>query len=948
MSSSLPPRLHVLGSDQAPAELPREGMLVVGSSASKAGVVLSAQGVSEVHCAIGRTKDGGWAIKDLGSEYGTLLNGNRITQARLKPGDQLLLGSARLEVRAADSSSEKIATKPTRPAATPTAPKEKAKTKKKAAAAKVPFPKLQGYRVIERLGSGAMGEVFLAVQESLDREVALKVLSKKLEADKMFVQSFQAEARSAAALNHPNVVTVHDVGEQDGVHYLTMEYMDRGSLEDRVAKQGPLHWRAAVDALHDAASGLVYAESRGIVHRDIKPDNLMQNHTGTTKIADLGLATHVNEDEGEGNSKIFGTPHFISPEQVRGEKADCRSDLYSLGATAFRLLTGHTPFEGETTREIVRAKLNEDPAPLRRYVTDLPEGLVQVVERLLRRDPAERYPSASALLKEFDALRNGRDAAQVGAPPADSGKLHKFALPIGLGLLALASLPFFLAGDDPAAPPVEPLVIHGTETNTPADDEGAEDLPEDDQAALAIDDDAQEKFFEIEAENEFLKLSQRDLDKATRRDRLRELATRFRGTTVATTAEAEAEKLDGEILAEARALQEHDTQLSSLMSALQAAAALDSEPFSVGNSLRAMAAVPGQELLAEDPAFLAARAKLENEVVAAALSEFEAAQEAIVELQAQGDFDAARIAITELIGRTALPDFDEGRAPLRSAEILALRSELRARLEGLAGAEEDYNAALALGDVRSLLRVVGGEHGLREPLTNFDFSAAATRVAALAEGLALEENRSWAEQLRDDLESAEAAFSILSSQWSHWRRKSVPDPRTPRGTSREALGATGQGLELNVKGEAQELPWSAYAGHSRLISTLFKDRLDRRYTPEEQRSIAALLRFSAISDALRESAEMFDSSAGAVFTEREAQDLPKSFEFALEWEQDPDRHALLEREQAAAILLATALRAGSEEDWTSAVSTLEQLFAEYSDTLFVRIHSDGSSATPAR
>ena len=145
-------------------------------------------------------------------------------------------------------------------------PQEVKKPQESAKAPKTQTPRIPGYQVHQRLGRGASGDVYLAVQESLDREVALKVLSQKQEADEAFVRSFQAEARAAAALNHPNVVTVHDVGEADGVHYLTMEYMDRGSLETRVAKEGALPWPIVLGVLKDAASGLVYAESRGIVH----------------------------------------------------------------------------------------------------------------------------------------------------------------------------------------------------------------------------------------------------------------------------------------------------------------------------------------------------------------------------------------------------------------------------------------------------------------------------------------------------------------------------------------------------------------------------------------------------------------------------------------------------------------------------------------------------------
>ncbi len=230
------------------------------------------------------------------------------------------------------------------------------------------------------------------------------------------MRRFEAEARAAAALNHPNVVTVYDVGEHAGVHYLSMEYMDRGTLEDRVQREGALPWKAVLEILRDAAGGLAYAESRGIVHRDLKPANLMQNHAGATKIADLGLATHIEaEEQQSAEKKVFGTAHFMAPEQARGEKVDHRSDLYALGATAYRLLTAHTPYEGATSRDILRAMLREDPRPIAALKADVPAPVIALVERLMRKDPALRFGSARELLLEIERLRNADGAAPAAS-----------------------------------------------------------------------------------------------------------------------------------------------------------------------------------------------------------------------------------------------------------------------------------------------------------------------------------------------------------------------------------------------------------------------------------------------------------------------------------------------------------------------------------------------------
>ena len=268
--------LELVGGDRPPAELPRAGVLVIGSDPDRAGFLVDGQGVADVHCAIGRAKGGGWALKDLGSNYGTLVNGERARTVKLAAGDEIVVGSRRLRV--VDPALSPPVEAP-RPRAAPSA-----------------LDEVAGYRIEKALGRGGMGQVFLAVQESLQRKVALKVLSESLAADADFVRRFQAEARAAAALNHPNIVTVHDVWEEGGRHLLSMEYMDCGTLEARVAALGRLPWREALDVLSDAAKGLVYAELRGIVHRDIKPANLMLNEVGTTKISDLGLATHLEAE----------------------------------------------------------------------------------------------------------------------------------------------------------------------------------------------------------------------------------------------------------------------------------------------------------------------------------------------------------------------------------------------------------------------------------------------------------------------------------------------------------------------------------------------------------------------------------------------------------------------------------------------------------------------------
>lgn len=949
--------IEVKGGDQAPAELPRSGMLVIGSSADKAGFCIQGQGVADVHCAIGKTKDGGFAIKDLGSEFGTLVNGNKITQARLNAGDDILVGSMRLCVVAAGA--RPVTSEVEAPPQEKAQEKARKKTKKKpkqasapkeARPAKSPLPRIPGYEVHKRLGRGAMGDVYLSVQQSLDREVAIKVLSAAHEQDAAFVESFQAEARSAAALNHPNVVTVHDVGEAEGVHYLTMEYMDRGSLEERVAREGPLPWPLVLDALKDAASGLVYAESRGIVHRDIKPANLMQNHTGVTKIADLGLATSISQEEApDGERKLFGTPHFISPEQVKGEKADCRSDLYSLGSTAYRLLTGRTPFEGANTREILRAKLRGEPTPIRELTSDVPENLQVIVARSMALEPSDRYPSASALLREIEALQAGTTTGAAGAPGATgSPKLLKIAIPVAIvAVLAIGGA--MLSGGDSGG---GSSAAKGTEkVDKPEEDtELFTDVSTDPDAHLPLaevtddppDNDIQEKLFETAAENALLKLGQRDLLKADRRDALRELAKEYMGTTAATTAIEEANRIDTELALAKKQAEARDTRLGGMLKTLREAANLEDTELRPGNSLRAMRAVEGQVDLAGDDAFLIERSKLEAEVISTALAQFDVIRATIETQTKNGEFEALKTTATDLIGRCDLPTFDDGMAPARADEVDALATEMRELVANLDILRVEYARNLNETDRQSVAQSVGGNAGLAGEIARLDFDAAASRCEALANSLRSAEAKAWSANLSAELASAAKAIPLLVDNFSDWRRLKFSDPEDSRGKMVDAKSISSSGIVLDDKGSSRTIAWTSFGGNTKALDTLFSKRLDRNYTEEEQASIGALMHFSALTECLNQAGEMFRRSGNAVFTVGEAEELPAAFDIAEEWLDDADKKSALQLDRRAAQLLASALRSASDGQWTTAVSQLEELLNDYPNSLLVRLLSDGS------
>lgn len=267
---------------------------------------------------------------------------------------------------------------------------------------------IAGYRLTEKIGQGGMGSVFKATQKAMRRTVAIKTLSPRYAGDPVYVEKFRNEARAAAALNHPNIIVPIDVGAENGIHFIAMEFIQGESLGQWMDREGRLHWKEALEIVEQVTKGLEYAHKRGIVHRDIKPDNiLLDKGSGLAKIADLGLARRTG---GEGNlsheGQAVGTPYYVSPEQARGQKdLDGRADLYSLGATLWHMLAGVPPFEGVTAAVIMAKHLTEAVPDPRSAVADLPEDLVAVVFKLMSKDRAERYENAAQLLEDLEAVR---------------------------------------------------------------------------------------------------------------------------------------------------------------------------------------------------------------------------------------------------------------------------------------------------------------------------------------------------------------------------------------------------------------------------------------------------------------------------------------------------------------------------------------------------------------
>lgn len=272
---------------------------------------------------------------------------------------------------------------------------------------------LGDYRVLRRLGRGAMAEVYLAEQISLSRQVALKVLHPQLSVDETYIKRFQMEARAAAALVHANIVQIYEVGCVDGIHYIAQEYVQGQNLQQLLTRHGPVEAKLAVAIIRQVAAALAKAGSQSIVHRDIKPENIMLAATGEVKVADFGLARTTGNGATVNLTQVgvtMGTPLYMSPEQVEGGKLEPSSDIYSLGITCFHMLTGSPPFQGETPLSVAVQHLHKTPPRLENERPDLPPALCRIVHRMMSKDPSARYATARELLIDLRSIDGTADS----------------------------------------------------------------------------------------------------------------------------------------------------------------------------------------------------------------------------------------------------------------------------------------------------------------------------------------------------------------------------------------------------------------------------------------------------------------------------------------------------------------------------------------------------------
>jgi len=298
------------------------------------------------------------------------------------------------------------------------------------------------YRLLERVGAGGMGCVYLAEHVFMQRRVALKVLPVDLAKDKATVERFYFEARAAARLDHPNIVRAHDIDREGALHFLVLEYVDGGNMHELIRRNGPLPVVRAAHYIRQAALGLQHAHEAGLVHRDIKPGNLLLDRQGVVKLLDLGLARFFGEEHSpllraQEKGNVVGTADFVAPEQVNDARVDIRADIYSLGCTFYFLLTGKGPFQdGSNAQKLIWHQVRR-PKPLRGLRAEIAEELQAIVEKMMAKHPRDRFQTPAQVadaLSPWTATpidpphdnelpRRGRNSPESGRTPVSRGLL---------------------------------------------------------------------------------------------------------------------------------------------------------------------------------------------------------------------------------------------------------------------------------------------------------------------------------------------------------------------------------------------------------------------------------------------------------------------------------------------------------------------------------------------
>ena len=260
------------------------------------------------------------------------------------------------------------------------------------------------YELIQKIGDGGMAVVYKAKDKLLNRYIAIKILRPEFTKDDVFVENFKRESQAAAKLSHPNIVGVYDVGKEGNINYIVMELVDGRPLSDIIAEEAPMDYRTVINIARQVASALSVAHKNKIIHRDVKPHNILMTKDGVAKLADFGIAKAVNDATLSTGSKVIGSIHYFSPEQARGNYVDERSDIYSLGIVMYEMITGRVPFDGDNPVTVALKHINEDVIPPSEFVSGIPPALERCIMKATNKFQTNRYSSADELIEELDNI----------------------------------------------------------------------------------------------------------------------------------------------------------------------------------------------------------------------------------------------------------------------------------------------------------------------------------------------------------------------------------------------------------------------------------------------------------------------------------------------------------------------------------------------------------------
>src|SRR5690625_1579208 len=286
------------------------------------------------------------------------------------------------------------------------------------------------YRIKRRIGGGGMANVYLGHDIILQRDVAIKVLRPEFATDPEFIERFDREAQAATSLSHPNIVSIYDVGEEDDILYIVMEHIDGLTLKEYVLQHGPLPVEKAIDIMEQLTSAIEHAHDNGLIHRDIKPQNVLIDHNGTIKVTDYGIAVALSATALTQTNSVLGSVHYLSPEQARGGKATKKSDIYSLGIVFYELLTGQLPFSGQSPVSIALKHLQNETPSVRKINPSIPQSVENIILKATTKDPFHRYYSVAEMEHVISISLNEENVNEAKfQPPVQIGEETK-AIPI--------------------------------------------------------------------------------------------------------------------------------------------------------------------------------------------------------------------------------------------------------------------------------------------------------------------------------------------------------------------------------------------------------------------------------------------------------------------------------------------------------------------------------------